>query len=482
VEIWDLAAEELVDEYLLDFPIDRLVVDRRGRWMAAIGAQGSVDIRAMNGEIAQPLRMVIGEPSALIFHPAEDSVLVLHQGAWQLLGLPGGEALSPPLGHQGGGSSLAAVTADGKLMTGSEGHALRLWNIPESGSRSGKGSRYGSGDELTAVKVSQDGHRVAAGLPDGSIRFWQRTDDGVRLQNVPAEGAFSTAISALAFDPTSNLVAAADHAGVIRLVDPASGVGHSLGSQAGVVEHLLFSPDGSRLVAAGKLGARLWFIDRMGESVQMGSEDPVLHLVFSPDSSLLAISPELGELSVWHAASGDSAGSIRPQGQVSVAAFSPDQSVLSTGSRDGTLQFWSLADGSAVWPAVKLGGAIREMTYTANGRSLLTISNDWAHLLTLPFSGPRVVQSRLLPERIPHGGFFLSGDDPLSLVYLDWVNGELHQMKELAMDSAELGGWPGNSGDLLARWQELLNLAVDADGQIRAGDSVFDLAGSLDER
>jgi len=146
------------------------------------------------------------------------------------------------------------------------------------------------------------------------------------------------------------------------------------------------------------------------------------------------------------------------------------------------LQFWSLADGSSVWPAVKLGGAIREMTYTANGRSLLTISDDWAHLLTLPFGGPRVVQSRLLPERIPHGGFFLSGDDPLSLVYLDWVDGELYQMKELAMDSAELGSWPGNSGDLLARWQELLNLSVDADGQIRAGDSVFDLAGSLDER
>ena len=483
VEIWDLAAEELVDEYLLDFPVDRLVVDRRGRWLAAIGTDGSVDIRAVDGRGGRSLRTVISESAGLVFHPAEDAVLVLRQGAWQLLGLPAGEALSPPLRHVGGGASLlAAVTADGKVMTGSEGHALRLWDIPESGSRSGRGSRYGRGDDLTAVKTSQDGQWVAAGLADGDIRIWQRIDDEVRSQHLPADSAFSAAISALAFDPGSNLVAVADRAGAIRLVDQASGDSLLLGSQAGVVGHLLFSPDGSRLAAAGELGARLWFVDRIGESVPLGSEDPVSHLVFSPDGSLLAISPELGELSVWHAASGDSAGSVRPQGQVSVAAFSPDQGVLATGSRDGTLQFWGLDDGAAVWPAVQLGGPVREMAFAGAGRSLVAISDGWAHLLTLSFSGPRVVQSRFLPERIPHGGFFLSGDDPLSLQYLDWVDGGEHRIRTLEMDSAELGGWAGDSGDLTARWQDLLNLALDPDGQIRAGDSVFDLARSLDER
>jgi WD40 repeat protein len=409
VEIWDLTAEELVDEYLLDFPVDHLMVDRRGRWLAAIGEDGSVDIRAVDGGTGRPLRIEISEPAALVFHPAEDAVLALRQGAWQLLGLPAGETLSPPLSHVGG-ASMAAVTAGGKLMTGIEGRALRLWNIPEVGSRSGRRSRYGSGDELTAVKISQDGQWVAAGLPDGGIQTWQRIDAEVRSQHLPADSAFSAAVSALAFDPTSNLLAVADFAGVIRLVDLAGGVSHPLGSQAGVVDHLLFSPDGSRLAAAGELGARLWFVDRIGESVPMGSEDPISHLVFSPDGSLLAISPELGELSVWHAASGDSAGTVRPQGQVSVAAFSPDQEVLSTGSRDGTLQFWSLEDGSPVWPAVQLGGPIREMAYTTTGRSLVAISDSWAHLLTLPFSGPRVVQSRFLLERIPHGGFLRPAD------------------------------------------------------------------------
>ena len=156
--------------------------------------------------------------------------------------------------------------------------------------------------------------------------------------------------------------------------------------------------------------------------------------------------------------------------------------MLSTGSRDGTLQFWSLEDGSPVWPAVQLGGPIREMAYTTTGRSLVAISDSWAHLLTLPFSGPRVVQSRFLLERIPHGGFFLSGDDSLGLKYLDWVDGGSHQVQTLKMDSEELGGWPGDSGDLTARWQKLLNLAIDSDGEIRAGDSVYDLAGSLDEQ
>ncbi|GBF31013.1 hypothetical protein MnTg04_00966 [bacterium MnTg04] len=482
VEVWDLAAEELMDEHLLDFPVDRLLVDLRGRWLAAVGVDGSVDIRAVGAGTGRSLRTVIDEPAALIFHPAEDAVLVLRQGAWQLLGLPAGEALSPPLRHAGGGASLATVTADGKLMTGSEGHALRLWNIPETGSRSGRDTRYGSGDELTAVKVSQDGQRVAAGLPDGGIRIWQRIDDEVRSQYLPADSVFSAAASALAFDPASNLLAVADLAGAIRLQDPAGGVSRLLGSQAGIVDHLLFSPDGSRLAAAGELGARLWFVDEIGESVPMGSEDPVSHLVFSPDGSLLAISPELGELSVWHAASGDSAGSVRPQGQVSVAAFSPDQGVLATGSKDGRLQFWGLEDGSAVWPAVKLGGPIREMAYTGAGRSLVAISDDWAHLLTLPLTGPRVVQSRFLPERIPHDGFFLSGDEPHGLQYLDWVDGGAHWIRTLEMDSAELGGWFGESGDLTAHWQDLLNLAIDADGQIRAGDSVFDLAGSLDTR
>ncbi len=169
-------------------------------------------------------------------------------------------------------------------------------------------------------------------------------------------------------------------------------------------------------------------------------------------------------------------------GPVQSVGFSPDGTRLATGSKDGTLQFWGLEDGSVVWPAVQLGGPVREMAFAGAGRSLVAISDGWAHLLTLPFSGPRVVQSRFLPERIPHGGFFLSGDDPLGLQYLDWVDGGEHRIRTLEMDSAELGGWAGDSGDLTARWQDLLNLALDPDGQIRAGDSVFDLAGSLDER
>jgi WD40 repeat protein len=483
VEIWDLVEDELLDEYLLDFPVSRLTVDARGRWLAATGTDGQTNIRDVSGGMVRSLQTILDEPDALVFHPAADSVLILRHGAWQLVGLPGGESLSPPLRYTKSGRSLAAVSRDSRLMTGSQGSALRLWQIPESGERSGRDSRYGSGDNLSAVRIGRDGGQLAVGLPDGGIRYWRATDEGVVSNYLAAGGAFSAAITAMAFDAAGNRLATIDQTGAIRVIDLDSDASRPVGSQPGAVNHLVFNADGSRLAAAGDLGARLWFLDRPGESVQMGSEDSVSHLAFSPDGNLLAVTPELGELSVWHTMTGESVGGIRSLEQVRVAVFSPDQTALATGSQDGTLQFWSLTDGSTVWPPVRLGGPIRELTYTAGGQSLVAISDGWAHQITLPFSGPRVVQSRLLPERIPHGGFYLSGNDAaVSVEYLDWVNGERHEILSLRLDNTDLSAWPGDVDKLSSGWQDKLHLMIDAEGQLIAGQSVLELSQSIEQR
>jgi WD40 repeat protein len=159
-------------------------------------------------------------------------------------------------------------------------------------------------------------------------------------------------VSDIAFSPDNKTLAIGTK-GVVRLLDATSiELRSTLQAQAGGVDKLAISPDGTLLatVENGKEEVQLWDIgDRLLKATLEGPRGWDKELAFSPDGNTLAVG-SLREnravaVSLWNVSTGKQYGTLSgdqpgfgagfdDQGWMTVFAFSPDGKTLATGSAD----------------------------------------------------------------------------------------------------------------------------------------------------
>ena len=121
----------------------------------------------------------------------------------------------------------------------------------------------GHREAILAVAFSPDGKRVATGGLDRSVRVW----DVERGAELFAAGGSEEAITALAFDARSALLAAGNRAFQVQLLQAADGKLVHLQPHPDPVSDVAFSPDGKWLAVAGVGGnADVYPMDRAGKS------------------------------------------------------------------------------------------------------------------------------------------------------------------------------------------------------------------------
>ncbi|WP_404790220.1 NB-ARC domain-containing protein [Altericista sp. CCNU0014] len=206
----------------------------------------------------------------------------------------------------------------------------------------------GHQNRILAIAFSPDGHTLASGSLDRTIKLWNPETYQCRLT---LQGHQSW-IWDVAFHPNSKTLASASYDRTVKLWDLKTGhCTHTLEGHLGSALSVAFSPDGQWLASGGyEQMLKLWHPES-GECVHTWYAHPnrVWAVAFSPNSQWLATAGEDGNIILWDVETGDRLQTLSGHSQsVLCLRFSADGRQLFSSSGDRTVKQWDLQTGQCL--------------------------------------------------------------------------------------------------------------------------------------
>jgi eukaryotic-like serine/threonine-protein kinase len=407
VHLWDAHTWRCTGVVSLDTELRGLEYSPDGAYVLAAGDSGQVwVIRAASGEKACEVKV----PGAMGI-----AIAPVGPAPW-------------PVGVVSGNSVVRfyQLGSDGELREDGEFRPARPWVLPPH----------------APIAINPARTLMAAGSFDGEVHAWRMDtrEEVWRTREHPGT------VGSLAFSPDGTLLVTGGNDRVMFFYD-VDGLGitaakqHSVTWDNGTVRSLAFSRDGKSLLASGYWWTEVWDVAGRVRSNEFGrcQERGSCGVWIENDSKILATG-SANYAHVWEA---------RPNGHlrriaahndaVWSVALSPKGDLLASGGNDGAIRLWRWPSMEPAFDLLKQDGRIRIMTFTKDGRTLMTAGADgWLRLWDLESRHCRLaIENPGRSYREYYGAMFSADEseiltavrDPLVRVY-DAKTGEFKSVVE----------------------------------------------------
>ncbi|MBI1296535.1 hypothetical protein GC175_16395 [bacterium] len=241
-----------------------------------------------------------------------------------------------------------AFSPDGNtLFSGGEDGLIHLWNVAD-----GKPVRVLTEQKspIWDIAVNAAGTWVAAGSADGRVCIWDLHADVASGQDALCQTlAMNGWVRSVAFDPTSNYIAAGDDTGLVRIWHlPSAELLCELSGHSAGVWSIDFSKDGATLATSSLDGnICLWDLRRQTLLHTLSEHGAwVRSVAFHPTADLLASGGSDQMVRLWDVKSGELRRSLPGHGsRVWAVAFHPNGKLLASSGPDQTVRIWDVPSG-----------------------------------------------------------------------------------------------------------------------------------------
>ena len=299
----------------------------------------------------------------------------LVHGSWQPLAFSHDGRTLAALNRQGSVTFFNAATREPEQVFPLETNRLRL---------------------ATSVSLSEDLRTLAQGQEDGTVKIWNTENRDALVLKVSERAVDTVVIS-----PDGRTLLTGGRFHNLRCWDIRSGTNVVLSGDA---QKVFFSPDGRSIAAVQRVGlfqamGSFGFSQTNRPSTRdRGDRDrepvnslqiwdtatrqlrtnfvlefsPGFEATFSPDGRTLAVTGQDDAIHLIDAVTGHELGICTGHKQtVYSVAFSPHGETLATASDDSTLKLWNVDSQQELLSVRRLGGALRGLTFSPDGRLLV---------------------------------------------------------------------------------------------------------------
>jgi WD40 repeat protein len=196
------------------------------------------------------------------------------------------------------------------------------------------------GDYAVDAAISHDGSLAAIGTGAGNVVVLDIETGAERWRTLAHAGG----IAAVAFSPRQVVLATAGPDGRARLFRSDGTVQAELPAQGAWVEHLAWSPDGTRLATTSARVLRLWTASGAPLLETEPHASTVAGVAWAKDGRRVATCC-YGGVHIWTVDGPVQARHFAWKGSLISMAWSPDGKVIACGSQDASVHFWRVANG-----------------------------------------------------------------------------------------------------------------------------------------
>ncbi|NEO89455.1 MAG: protein kinase [Moorea sp. SIO3G5] len=291
-----------------------------------------------------------------------------------IAGLPSSTYLKTTLnGHSNSVRSIAVSPDSNYLVSGSNDHTVKIWNLPK-----GELVRTLNGHDgnVYSVAITPDGENIASGGDDNTIKIWN-LKRGQLKKNLTGHQGF---ISSVAISSDGKTLVSGSYDQTIKVWNLHTGkLKQTLTGETNWVSSVVISPDGKTLVSGnGGNTIRIWDLDTGNlKKTLTGHKDSVVSLIISPDGKTLFSSSLDRNIKIWDLTIGELRNTLTGHiYYVHSMAISPDGKTLVSGSANNTIKVWDLEtwelkttlSGHTKW--------VSSLAISPDGKTLISGSRD----------------------------------------------------------------------------------------------------------